>query len=76
MKIVSFVFNTRGGDTRPSGERLLHPILLDVGWSEATIPDVTMKAGSVKHYRIHENRFLNRGSERMVYQPCNLCVRC
>ena len=67
MKIVSLAFNTRGSDTRSSGERLLHPVLLDIGWSEATIPNVTMKTGSVEHYLIHEHRYMNRGSQPIVY---------
>jgi hypothetical protein len=73
-KIVSLAFNPRGNDTRPSGERLLHPVLLDIGWSEATIPNMTIKTGSAEHYLIFENRYLNRGSQPMVYPSSHLYV--
>ncbi|KAF8621958.1 hypothetical protein AX15_007388 [Amanita polypyramis BW_CC] len=68
LRIFSLSFNTKWNDTRPSGERLQHPILLDVGWSEATVPGVTTKPSATKYCQIFENRFMNRGSQRMDFE--------
>ncbi|KAK2462407.1 hypothetical protein APHAL10511_005713 [Amanita phalloides] len=71
LKVFSLAFNTRGRDTRPSGERLLHPMLLDIGWSEATIPDISLKPGSAKHFLIYEHRYMNQGSQSMEFEHGN-----
>ncbi|KAF8631641.1 hypothetical protein AX17_005043 [Amanita inopinata Kibby_2008] len=67
IRISSLVFNTTGNDTRPGRERLSDPILLDIGWSEASVPDLKAKPGSSKHYSIREHRFMSHGSEKTAF---------
>ena len=67
LKVLSLAFNTRAKDTRPSSERRSHPWLVDIGWSEAAIPDIwTPKGGSTKHYRVYEERYMSAGGIAMV----------
>lgn len=68
LKVLSLAFNTRARDTRPSSERRSHPWLVDVGWSEAVVPDVrSPKEGSTKHYRMYEERYMNAGGVAMPF---------
>ena len=66
LRVGSLAFNIRSGDTRPSYERLMYPSLVDIGWSEATIPDISAKPGSSTHFRVQEQRYMNAGGKEMV----------
>ena len=40
LRVLSFVFNTKGIDDRYSAEKIRNPIVLDVGFCDATIPSL------------------------------------
>ncbi|KAF8063358.1 hypothetical protein FPV67DRAFT_239018 [Lyophyllum atratum] len=68
FRVYSFVFTPRSDDIRVSAERRMNPTALDCGISEATIPELQLKAGSSIHLYSTNNRFMNAGSKKLIFQ--------
>ncbi|GLB42725.1 hypothetical protein LshimejAT787_1201740 [Lyophyllum shimeji] len=68
LLVYSFVFNTRADDTRHSSVRRTHPIVLDCGISQATIPELHLQGGTSKHLYFTNNKFMNAGGKKLAFQ--------
>ncbi|KAG6877750.1 hypothetical protein C0993_004253 [Termitomyces sp. T159_Od127] len=54
----------RSPDTRPSQDRINHPIALDCGLAQATL-DLSYREASAIHYSFYNNRMLGAGSPKL-----------
>ncbi|PPQ67779.1 hypothetical protein CVT25_009083, partial [Psilocybe cyanescens] len=64
LRICSFVFNVRGIDDRKLEERLRNPLVLDVGFCEASIPSLDPIYSTARH--IIDQRNVLMGGNRKV----------
>ncbi|KAF9486424.1 hypothetical protein BDN70DRAFT_869967 [Pholiota conissans] len=65
--ISSFVFNTKGVDDRPASERLKNPHVLDIGFCNATLPDITPEYQTARHIVHAGNALLHRQGKKQVF---------
>jgi hypothetical protein len=63
---LTFTVHNKVFDTRTDTERLEDPKLLDVGFAEANSESFELKADTVKHFAVYENRNLGNKVPRTV----------
>ncbi|KAG5715204.1 hypothetical protein E4T56_gene3041 [Termitomyces sp. T112] len=66
VKIYSFAISLRSPDTRPSQDRINHPIALDCGLAQATL-DLSYCETSAIHYIFYNHRMLGAGSPKLPF---------
>jgi hypothetical protein len=62
FRICSLTFNTWFIDQRNRQEKQQNPTLMDIGFTEVSIPDLCAKPGSSIHFLLHENKYLGQHS--------------
>jgi hypothetical protein len=65
-RVVSFVFNVRGLDFRPSEQKKSNPDVLDFGFCEALLPALSPNLATAKHIFNRKNKLLGREHPKRV----------
>lgn len=75
VQIFSFAMSLRSPDTRPSQDRIDHPIALDCGLAQASL-DLSYHEASATHYSFYNNRMLGAGSPKLVNENYFCFLHC
>jgi hypothetical protein len=65
-RVMSFVFNVRGLDFRPSEQKKSNPDVLDFGFCEALLPALSPNLATAKHIFNRKNKLLGREHPKRV----------
>ena len=64
--VLTFTVQNKMFDTRTDTERLQEPKLLDVGFAEASPESFDLKADTIQHFLVQENKNLGNKVPRTV----------
>ncbi|KAH9475215.1 hypothetical protein JR316_0012326 [Psilocybe cubensis] len=67
LRICSFVFNVRPIDDRKRAERLQNPLVLDIGFCEADLPNLEPNHSTAKHILDQRNAILGGNRKPFEY---------
>lgn len=66
LRVRSFVFNTKGIDDRISADKLRNPIVLDIGFCDATVPSLHPNIPTATHIVDAANALLGGKGKKTV----------
>ena len=69
LRVRSFVFNTKGIDDRNSADKIRNPIVLDIGFCDASTPSLLPNIPTATHFVDAGNALLGGKGRKTVVFP-------